>query len=152
VPRSTLHAWQAYHDSLGECPLVKEINMKRRFRRSLNQVHPGFPDRDDAPMIQMLNPDEDTVRVVSVEAHRNGAWQAPDAQRLFAAAANPRQSIVTIRAGAHQIEDQGGHGSRFHIGALFEGKNWHLNYQQTPTGRLCITKAAPLRYAAIASR
>lgn len=113
--------------------------MTLQFRRDWNTGNPRF---DDAVIIPLLNPDEDLVHTVLNEAHLNGDWNDPATQRLFAAAANSRGPIVSIRAGAHQIEDQGGGGFRLHIGALFEGVNWHLNVQQTNTGRMYVNSVS----------
>jgi len=109
--------------------------MTLQFRKDWNKGNPRF---EDAVMIPMLNPDEDLIRAVLNEAYLNGNWSDPATVRLFAAASRPTGSIVTIREGAHQIEDQGGSGFRLHIGALFEGVNWHLNVLQTSSGRMYV--------------
>jgi hypothetical protein len=109
--------------------------MTLQFRNNWNVGNLQF---NDAVMIPMLNPDQDFIQTVLNEAYLNGNWNDPATQRLFAAAANPRGPIVAIRAGAHQIENQPGGGFRLHIGALFEGINWHLNIQQTNTGHMYV--------------
>ena len=106
------------------------------FRKNWNRANAAFAD---AALIPLLNPDEDMIRTVVAEAHLNGAFTDPAIVRMLTAAASPRGPIVSVRAGAHQIEDQGDDGFTMHIGTLFEGVNWHLNIGQASSGRLYVT-------------
>lgn len=105
------------------------------FRKNWNLANPNY--EDDALIIPMLNPDEDVIKVVLNEAYLNGDWENDKVQRLFATAAR-QGGVVSIRAGAHQIEHQNRGGFRLHIGAKFEGDNWHINVQQTNSGRMYV--------------
>jgi hypothetical protein len=55
---------------------------------------------------------------------------------MFEAAASPRGEVVSVRAGAHQVEDLGAGGFGLHLGILFRGVNYHLNVQQTNSGHI----------------
>jgi hypothetical protein len=114
-------------------------DMTLQFRAGWNTVPPAHANADDAAMIPLLNPDETTVRVVMNEAYVNGAFTDARVLRMFAAAASDRGAIVSVRAGAHQLEDLAGGGFRLHIGTLFEGVNFHLNLAQTNRGTMYVT-------------
>ena len=60
---------------------------------------------------------------------------------MLTAALSTKGAIVSVRAGAHQIEPEG-HGFRLHIGTLFEGVNFHLNLQQTDMGTTYLTSVS----------
>jgi hypothetical protein len=62
--------------------------------------------------------------------------------RTLEAANSNRGAIVSVRAGAHQIEDNPGGGFRLHVGTLFEGVNFHLNVGQTDMGTLYVTSVS----------
>jgi hypothetical protein len=116
--------------------------MTLQFRARWNDVPPGFAGAEDAAMIPLLNPDEDTIRIVLNEAHLNGAWADLVVQQMFAAAASNRGEIVSIRAGAHQVEEPVNGGFQLHIGTLFRGQNYHLNLQQTMRGKMYIASVS----------
>jgi hypothetical protein len=115
--------------------------MTLQFRARWNQVPPRYADADDAAMIPMLTPDEDSVREVIHDAFNFGRFSDARVIRMFTAALSDRGAIVSVRAGAHQIEPEG-NGFRLHIGTLFEGVNFHLNLQQTNMGTLYINSVS----------
>lgn len=113
--------------------------MTLQFRQNWNQVAPAFAHAGDAPMIPLLNPDEASIRDAFHEAFNFGGFTDDRVIRMFTAALSNRGAIVSVRAGAHQIEDLPGGGFQLHIGTLFEGTNFHLNVGQTDRGTLYIT-------------
>jgi hypothetical protein len=82
----------------------------------------------------MLSPDEQSVRDLMHDAHNYGGFHDARVLRMLEAANSNRGAIVSVRAGAHQIEDNPGGGFRLHVGTLFEGVNFHLNVGQTDMG------------------
>ena len=115
--------------------------MTLQFRARWNEVPPNFANGTDAAMIPMLSPNEESVRDVIHDASNYGGFTDARVIRMFTAALSARGAIVSVRAGAHQIEPEG-HGFRLHIGTLFEGVNFHLNLQQTDMGTLYITSVS----------
>ena len=93
-------------------------------------------------MIPMLSPDEQSVRDLMHDAYNYGGFHDARVLRMFEAANSARGAIVSVRAGAHQIEDNPGGGFRLHVGTLFEGVNFHLNVGQTETGTLYVTSVS----------
>jgi hypothetical protein len=116
--------------------------MTLQFRNNWNVAPPHFAGAPDADIIPILSPDEDSVRVVFHEASINGGFSDARVLRMIAAALNARGPIVSVRSGAHQVEDGATGGFRLHIGTLFEGVNFHLNIAQTMTGRVYITSVS----------
>ncbi|MDF9796092.1 hypothetical protein OKW21_001355 [Catalinimonas alkaloidigena] len=115
--------------------------MTLQFRKGWNQVAPKFANANDAAMIRLLNPDEALIQTVLNEAHLNGGWTDTATKNLFQCASRSNGPIVSIRAGAHQVEDQE-NGFQLHIGALYNNVNWHLNIQQTISGRMYISSVS----------
>lgn len=116
--------------------------MTLQFRKNWNQAPPRFANSDDAPMIPMLTPNEDSVRDIIHDAYNYGRFADQRVIRMFEAALSNRGAIVSVREGAHQIEDAGGGGFRLHIGTLFDGVNFHLNIAQTMMGTPYITSVS----------
>jgi hypothetical protein len=113
--------------------------MTLQFRARWNAVPVAHADAADAPMIPMLSPDEQSVRDLMHEAHNFGRFADARVRRMLDAANSTRGAIVSVRAGAHQIEDTAGGGFRLHVGTLFEGVNFHVNVGQTNMGTLYAT-------------
>jgi hypothetical protein len=90
----------------------------------------------------MLSPDEQSVRDLMHDAHNYGGFHDARVLRMLEAANSNRGAIVSVRAGAHQIEDNPGGAFRLHVGTLFEGVNFHLNVGQTDMGTLYVTSVS----------
>src|SRR5258708_27017227 len=116
--------------------------MTLQFRARWNEVPPAHAAAHDARMISMLRPDEQSVRDLMHDAHNYGGFHDARVLRMLEAANSNRGAIVSVRAGAHQIEDNPGGGFRLHVGTLFEGVNFHLNVGQTDTGTLYVTSVS----------
>ncbi len=108
------------------------------FRAGWNQVPAHHANADDAAMIQMLTPDENSVYAVINEANNNGQFITPAVQAMFVRALAINGAQVSVRAGAHQVEPEG-NGFRLHIGTLYLGVNYHLNIQQSNSGVMYIS-------------
>jgi len=112
--------------------------MTLQFRARWNQTPPAFADAPDAAMISLVTPDEDSVRAAFAEAKLNGGFTDARVLRMFDAALANAGPIVSVRSGAHQIEDTMPGGFRLHIGTLFENTNFHVNIAQSGSGRVFI--------------
>ncbi|MGC1304352.1 MAG: hypothetical protein WA840_18455 [Caulobacteraceae bacterium] len=114
------------------------------WRKNWNVASGKFATAADAPVKGMLTPDEDSVREIIREAAQFGGFNTPQAKGMLDAAIAPKGRQVTVREGAHQIEE-GEEGFSVHIGTKFAVSvetgmlNYHLNLAQTTLGTAYIT-------------
>jgi hypothetical protein len=112
------------------------------FRKGWDSVPKKFESAPDAAMKKLLTVTKEDIEATIYEALQFGGFNNPVVINMLRAGVSKKGQRVgqlTIREGAHQIEDLPTGGYQVHIGTLFENKNFHLNLGQTSLGTVYIT-------------